>query len=144
MTPDEIEKLADACARHGIGEIELARSGFSLRMRIGAAAGEAPAATVVPKAEAAFQGVRAPGVGIFRVDHPTTGRPVASAGQPVRKGDTVGVLQAGPCLRAVVAPADGVLGAAMAEDGAVVGYGAPLYELTPAIQPAPTAPGRMS
>ena len=129
MTVEEIERLAAWCASAGIGEIELAEAGFSLRLHVQAVAETPVAAAEPPKAETVFKGVRAPGVGVFRLDHPTTGRPIAEPGQTVRKGETVGVLQVGPCLKAVVAPADGVLGAALAEDGAVVGYGTPLYEL---------------
>ncbi|MDX8513046.1 acetyl-CoA carboxylase biotin carboxyl carrier protein [Mesorhizobium captivum] len=130
MTVEEIEKLAAWCAAAGVSEIELAEAGFSLRLHIQFGKAE-PCATVpeAPKAEAAFKGVRAPGVGVFRLVHPTTGHPVMEPGQPVRKGETVGVLQIGPCLNAVVAPANGTLGTALAEDGAVVGYGTPLYEL---------------
>lgn len=130
MTAQEIERLAAWCAAAGVSEIELAQAGFSLCLRIQPANVE-PRATVSepPKAEMIFTGVRAPGVGVFRLAHPTTGHPVVERGQAVRKGGTVGVLQIGPCLRAVIAPADGVLGAALVEDGAVVGYGTPLYEL---------------
>lgn len=129
MTAEEIERLAAWCAAAGVGEIELAEAGFSLCLRIQpagpaprAAAGEAPQAEVLKT-------VRAPGVGVFRLVHPTTGHPVVERGQRVRKGETVGVLQIGSCLKGVVAPADGKLGVALAEDGAVVGYGTPLYEL---------------
>lgn len=130
MTVEEIERLAAWCASAGIGEIELEEAGFSLRLLMQSVVAETPmAAAGAPVAETVFKGVRAPGVGVFRLDHPTTGHPVAEPGQMVRKGETVGVLQVGPCLKAVVAPADGVLGAALVEDGAVVGYGTLLYEL---------------
>lgn len=130
MTVEEIGKLAAMCASAGIGEIEVSQAGFSLRLRLQSVVAEAPvAATEAPVAETAFKGVRAPGVGVFRLDHPTTGHPIAEPGQTVRKGETVGVLQVGPCLKAIVAPADGVLGAALVEDGTVVGYGTPLYAL---------------
>lgn len=130
MTVEEIERLATWCASAGIGEIELAEAGFSVRLRLQSIVAETPvAATQAPVAEAVFKGVRAPGVGVFRFDHPTTGHPVAEPGQTVRKGETVGILQVGSCLKAVLAPADGVLGAALVEDGAVVGYGTPLYAL---------------
>lgn len=130
MSIEEIERLAALCAGKGVGEIELEEAGFSLRLRIETVVREAPADLVAtPRAEAAFDGVTAPGVGLFRLEHPTIGRPVAEPGRPVRKGDTVGVLQIESCLKAVVAPADGVLGAALVEDGTVVGYGTPLYEL---------------
>ncbi|MBZ9775802.1 biotin attachment protein [Mesorhizobium sp. CO1-1-8] len=130
MTVEEIERLTAWCASAGIGEIELVEAGFSLRLHMQAVVAAAPlAAAGAPNAETVFKGVRAPGVGVFRLDHPTTGRPVAEPGQTVRKGETVGVLQVGPCLKAVLAPTDGVLGAALSKDGAVVGYGTPLYEL---------------
>ena len=130
MTLEEVERLAARCAQAGIGEIELEEAGFSLRLRIEPAA----AAVEVPivqtsNAGALFMGVRSPGVGVFRLCHPATGRPVAEPGHAVRKGETVGMLQVGSCLRAVIAPADGVLGEALVEDGAVVGYGVPLYAL---------------
>jgi acetyl-CoA carboxylase biotin carboxyl carrier protein len=128
MTVEEIERLAGWCASAGIGEIELSEAGFSLRLHMQSVVTSTPAAEA-PKAETVLKGVRAPGVGVFRLDHPTTGRPVAEPGQTVRKGETVGILQVGPCLKAVLAPADGVLGTALVEDGAVVGYGTPLYEL---------------
>ena len=129
MTAEEIERLAAWCAAAGVGEIELAEAGFSLCLRI-QSAGPGPRATAseAPQAEVP-KAVRAPGVGVFRLVHPTTGHPVVERGQQVRKGEAVGVLQIGPRLKAVVAPADGALGAALAEDGAVVGYGTPLYEL---------------
>ena len=133
MTVEEIERLAAWCASANIGEIEIGEAGFSLRLRLQSFAAEtALAVATIANAEVLFNGARAPGVGVFRIDHPTTGRPVAVSGQTVRKGETVGVLQVGPCLKAVVAPADGVLGAALVEDGAVVGYGTPLYALATA------------
>ncbi|MET3580334.1 acetyl-CoA carboxylase biotin carboxyl carrier protein [Mesorhizobium robiniae] len=130
MTVEEIERLAACCASADIGEIELAEAGFSLRLRMQSVVAETLVAVAgAPKAETVFRGVRAPGVGVFRLNHPTAGNLVAEPGRTVRKGETVGVLQVGPCLKAVVAPADGVLGAALVEDGAVVGYGTPLYAL---------------
>jgi len=130
MTAEEIERLATWCAAAGISEIELAEAGFSLCLRVQPADSQPRAeAAGAPKAEPVLRTVHAPGVGVFRLVHPTTGHPVIERGQPVRKGETIGVLQVGPCLKGVVAPADGALGAALAEDGAVVGYGTPLYEL---------------
>lgn len=136
MTVEEIERLAAWCASAGIGEIDICEAGFSLRLRLQSFAAETPPLAVAETAnvEVPFNGVRAPGVGVFRIDHPTTGHPVAVSGQTVRKSETVGVLQVGPCLKAVVAPADGILGAALVEDGAVVGYGTPLYALDRAKQ----------
>ncbi len=130
MTSEEIEKLAAWCAEAGVSEIELAESGFSLRLRIQSCDVE-PALAVAegPEVEVVFKGVRAPGVGVFRLAHPTTGHPVAEPGQAVRQGETVGILQVGLCLKPVVAPMDGTLGAAIVEDGTVVGYGTPLYQL---------------
>lgn len=61
MTLEEIEQLTAHCARAGIGEIELAQAGFSLRLRIDApVALDAVTPVEMPKSEAAFSGVRAP------------------------------------------------------------------------------------
>lgn len=126
MKLDEIERLAAHCVQTGIGEIAVSEPGFSLRLRLMPAPG--PVCPSAPRApEPGY--VRAPGVGMFRSAHPTTGHVIAVVGQNVRKGDTVGVLQLDTHLKAVVAPSDGVLGRALVEDGTVVGYGAPLFEL---------------
>jgi acetyl-CoA carboxylase biotin carboxyl carrier protein len=127
MTVEEIEKLIASCAAAGIGEIALSEAGLSLHLSMVPTG--AVAIALVSEIKTASNAVRAPGVGIFRHAHPATGRPVAEAGDAVRKGDVVGLLQVGPRLKAALAPADGVLGPPLADDGALVGYGTPLYAL---------------
>jgi biotin carboxyl carrier protein len=49
----------------------------------------------------------------------------------VRKGDAIGLLRIGALLLPVLAPHDCVIADHLAEDGVVVGYGAPLFRLRP-------------
>lgn len=130
MTPDEIERLALAAQRAGMERLEVTQDGCILRIRLAAVR---PAALVDLVAAAPMRatrrGVRAPGVGRFRHRHPLTGQPVTTPGQHVQAGQIVGLLEIGPCLRSVPAPHEGVIGPAIAEDGAVVGFGTLLFAL---------------
>lgn len=129
MTLEEIERLAGRCVKAGIGEIALGEPGFSLRLRLVPPSVPEHLFGATPTRAPEQKFVRSPGVGVFRSVHPTTGQMVASPGQAVRKGDTVGILQIETYLRAVVASSDGVLGRMLVDDGKVVGYGTPLYDL---------------
>lgn len=130
MTPDDIERLALAAQRAGMEHLELTQDGCVLRIRVAAVR---PSAAVDPVAagpmRATTGGVRASGVGRFRHRHPLTGQPVTTPGQHVQAGQIVGLLEIGPCLRPVPAPHEGVIGPAIATDGAVVGYGTILFAL---------------
>jgi acetyl-CoA carboxylase biotin carboxyl carrier protein len=75
--------------------------------------------------------IRAPSLGVFLHGHPSTEGLLARAGQTVRKGDAVGLLRIGALLLPVLAPHDGVIVDHLAEDGVIVGYGAPLLRLQP-------------
>jgi biotin carboxyl carrier protein len=92
------------------------------------AASEAPAA-MAPAPALAVTPIAAPLAGVFRAGHPMRAAPFVAAGDRVRAGDVVGLLQVGVLLAPVVAPADGRVGDAVAADGATVGYGTPLLAL---------------
>lgn len=73
--------------------------------------------------------VAAASVGVFLHGHPLRTVPLASPGAVVRAGQVVGLLRIGALLLPVTAPQDGILAGMLAEQGAIVGYGAPLVEL---------------
>lgn len=129
MTPDDVERLSRLAAMAGITELDLAAGGDALRLRLWAAApGEEGAAMQeadpVPRAHGP---VRAPYIGLFRSVHPVTGLAPAEVGREVKAGQIVAYLQAGPCLRGVVAAQQGILGKALVGEGALVGFGTPLF-----------------
>ena len=133
MTPDEIERLTLLARRAGIEELELVEGETVLRLRL-TGADERSAGGVFSKAAAQSQAqpraVRAPGVGVFRPAHPLTGRLAVASGEAIEAGRIVAYLEAGPCLRGVAATEHGIVGPALIDDGAVVGFGTALYHLS--------------
>jgi biotin carboxyl carrier protein len=73
--------------------------------------------------------VRAPTVGRFVVDHPTTREPFMARGTPARRGDVIAMIECGGFLRAVVAEVEGVVRDVLADDGTLVEFGQPLFAI---------------
>lgn len=73
--------------------------------------------------------VRAPIAGTFLVAHPLRDEPLAPLGEHVAAGQWIGLIRIGDLLAPVHAPADGVVDDLLAENGALVGYGEPLFTL---------------
>lgn len=131
--PDEIARLSRMATAAGLTEVELNDGEDTLRLRFAmqrpqpaAAAGSAAAAPLAPKEVA---GARSPGVGLSRHRHPVTGRPACETGQAVVKGQVVGYVEAGPCLRPATASHAGIVGAPACDEGTLVGYGTLLYPI---------------
>jgi len=133
MTPQDIERLSLIAQRAGVAELEISSPEFRLRLRfVSDASGVRPEMTLQTRdLEAAnFGFIRSPGVGVLRFSHPTGRNPVISAGDTVAKDKIVGFLEVGSVIRPIIASSAGVIGPAMVPDGAVVGFGIPLFSLT--------------
>lgn len=137
MTASPLDRAAEIAAwfaAAGLGELELSGPGGRLRLRrgeLGAAPGPiAPDDTSA--AQAAGPGrevVASPGVGVFLRAHPLRDQPLAAPGERVAEGQALGLLRIGSLLVPVLAPRPGTVRAIPAEDGALVGFGDPLFEL---------------
>jgi acetyl-CoA carboxylase biotin carboxyl carrier protein len=75
--------------------------------------------------------VRAQAPGRFLQQHPLRDRAIAAIGEDVAADAPLGLLQIGPLLLPVSAPSTGTVTDVLAEHGAIVGYGTPLFELQP-------------
>ncbi|MDT7950470.1 MAG: hypothetical protein RQ966_03100 [Acetobacteraceae bacterium] len=119
MTLEEIEACIRIVERNGVPEFTLSEGGATLILRTAASQpAAAPTGTI-----------RASAAGVLRLAHGTEGAPPVAAGAPVRPGTVVAFLQVGPCLRPVQATEAGTLGAPLQSDGALVGFGTPLFDL---------------
>lgn len=134
MRVEDVERLIRRLERSDITALTVRDETSSLTLRMGAAPGGAGAASSGPLAtsEAARTQdglvLRSPSIGRLRLRHPE-----AAPGEddrlprPVETGDVVAFLECGAVLRAVVADRDGTLGAPLQDDGALVGFGTPLF-----------------
>jgi acetyl-CoA carboxylase biotin carboxyl carrier protein len=126
-----IDALVAALAATDIAELELTGPDGHLLLRRGTGGAieriEPPPATPAPAAIT----VAAPGVGRFLARHPLREVPLAAIGSRVAAGNLLGLLQVEDLLLPVVAPEAGVLAAVLVADGTLVGFGTPLFELTP-------------
>ena len=121
----ELARMLDGTA---ITALTLTEGDETLTLRRDAAAPLLPAAAPNP---APGTVVTAPCPGIFLLRHPLRTEPLAVPGQEVALGAVLGLLRAGPLLLQVTAPEAGTLLAVEAADGALVGYGTPLFRLDP-------------
>lgn len=137
MTLEKIEALLGMAAGRGLAVLDYAEGGARLSVsfaapgRPAAAQGSGSPADRAAKPLAALPAacVSAPGVGFFRARHPAGGS-LPAEGDQVAAGTVVAFIQAGPVLEAVVAGQAGRLGARLVAEGAGVGFGTPLFDIS--------------
>ena len=125
------QEIFDLMARFDAGaatKMKLTVGNFSLELEKGAACA-APAA-VRPGAAQPRQPegpcITAPLVGTFYVASEPGADPFVKPGQKVKKGQTVGLLEAMKMMSEVQAPCDCVIEEVLAQDGTLVSFGDPL------------------
>lgn len=77
------------------------------------------------------QTITSPSIGVFTPSHPLAAEPYAAAGSVVRAGEIVGLLSIGPVLLPVEAPCTATVRRVLLQEGALVGFGDPLFEIEP-------------
>lgn len=136
MTFEEIERLLRRLERSDITALTVSDATSSLTLGISptrgagaASSGTSMEAGVTPHAAVEEPPmVRAPSIGHLRLRHPEAApREDDRFPRPVSRGDIVAFLDCGVILRPVVADRDGTIGAPLQPDGALVGFGAPLF-----------------
>ncbi len=131
------QDIFDLMARFDAGaatRMKLTTGNFTLELEKGGSAAPcaAPAAPVpapnLREEAAAPQGpcVTAPLVGTFYTAPQPGAEPFVRPGQKVKKGQTVGLLEAMKMMSEVQAPCDCVIEEVLAQDGTLVSFGEPL------------------
>ena len=93
-----------------------------------AAASAAPAAEAAPAVETGHQ-VKSPMVGTFYTASSPGAAPFAAAGDTVKKGQTICIIEAMKLLNEIEADADGVIKQVLVGNGDPVEFGQPLFLL---------------
>ncbi|HIT31497.1 MAG TPA: acetyl-CoA carboxylase biotin carboxyl carrier protein subunit [Candidatus Enterenecus stercoripullorum] len=133
------QEIFDLISRFETGtatRMKLTMGDFSLELEKGtgtaAAAGPAPgpeayaASPVAESSETEGPCITAPLVGTFYIASESGAEPFVRPGQTVKKGQTVGLLEAMKMLSEVQAPCDCVIEEILAQDGVLVSFGEPL------------------
>ncbi|KAA0079586.1 acetyl-CoA carboxylase biotin carboxyl carrier protein [Trinickia soli] len=77
--------------------------------------------------------VTAKSAGVFLASHPAHSTPLVVPGSRVAQGDTVGLLQISHLCLPVLASHAGVVMQSLAAHGSTVGYGTPLFDISPVL-----------
>ena len=88
-----------------------------------------PAAAPAAAAPAAGATIDAPLVGTFYVASAPGEAPFVKPGDTVQKGQTIGLIEAMKMINEIPAPCDCVIESLVAQDGALVGFGDPLFQI---------------
>lgn len=125
-----VDQLSSWLAEAGIDYLEL--SGPDRQLRLGCAIQQELQVKTTDGARAVAHtvAVRAPMVGTLLHSHPMRRVPLAPCGSLVRAGQAVALLQVGALLVPIDAPCDGVVVEVVAEEGALVGFGAEIARLS--------------
>ena len=144
MTNQEIFDLMDRFQRSSIHTMKLSTQEFTIELSRGSVSAPASAASVaaaapaVPDAPApspapAAEGsaVTAPLVGTFYAAPAPEKPPFVRAGDRVKKGDTLCLIEAMKMMSEIPAPCDCVIEAVLKESGELVSFGEPLLRYKP-------------
>ena len=129
--PATIASLTEALTAAGVDGLEISRPDGQLRIVISGEGGARISATeATPRAPGSASAiVKAPIAGHFCVEHPAA--PVAPQTLPrsVSDADILGFVRIGHVLLPLRAGRSGVLTKLLAEPGALIGFGDPLFEI---------------
>ena len=88
-----------------------------------------PAAAPAAAAPTAGATIDAPLVGTFYVASAPGEAPFVQPGDTVHKGQTIGLIEAMKMINEIPAPCDCMIESLVAQDGALVGFGDPLFQI---------------
>ena len=136
MTNQEILELMDRFERSAIRTLRLSRDGTTLEMSKDTPAAPALASPAAPAPAAAAAApcastIDAPLAGVFYAASAPGEAPFVREGDRVKQGDTVCLMEAMKMISEIPAPCDCVITRVLKENGALAGYGEPLFGYRP-------------
>lgn len=130
MSPEFIEKVVILLQKHSLRAFEFEQAGACLSLRFDAKAnGTSSSAHIEKVEEEPCKIILSPSMGVLRLTHPQREESFVKVGSEIKEGQIVAFLQNDDLLEEVKASCTGVLVAAVAEEGQVIGFAQPLFEL---------------
>jgi acetyl-CoA carboxylase biotin carboxyl carrier protein len=128
ITPDEIPALVQRLNAANIELFECNWPDGALRLRLGGVETGGDEETFVTQPNEADTALKSPGIGILRRCHPLAAVQPLAEGDHIEKGQLVAYLETGAVLLPIHADQSGVMVRWLADEGELIGYGAPLLE----------------
>ena len=136
MELESIYALMERFERSSITGLELEQNGTRLKLEKAVAVAAAPAAAAAvavaaPAAAPQEEGeyIKAPLVGTFYTAAGPDAAPFVQAGDKVRKGQTVCILEAMKAMSEIPAPMDCVIEEVLLDNGSLAAFDAPLFRV---------------
>lgn len=139
MNDQEIRLVAQRLHQRQVELVEIREGRHRVRVRVAiractaalAAGTEVSLAEALPTtaAKADAIAVKASALGLLRLSHPLRALSQVAPGDAVRAGQSLALLEVKGVYSEVVSPCDGIVERVLADDGARVDYGMPLFAL---------------
>lgn len=130
MSPEFIEEVVMLLQTRSLKFFEFEQAGACLSLKIdGKGKAVSPATHVERVTEEASKLISSPSMGVLRLTHPQRDKPFVALGSEIKEGQIIAFLQNDDLLDEIRANRSGVLAATVAEEGQVVGFAQPLFEL---------------
>ena len=125
MEPEDILSLIEVAQRLGLAELQACKAGVTLRLQRETQAPTAarPAPPARPAQPVASNDLAAPLAGVLHLAPAPGAPPFVTPGQPVRRGETLCLIEAMKVFSRIAAPADGRVAAVLVESGAEIEAG---------------------
>jgi len=133
LTASEISELVRCLAKAGLGRLEIDRGGFRLRLSVCSTGDQKvlPAqAQERAMARSTTDAIRSPAIGRLHLGHSGPLGRALSSGDAFASNQIVAVLEAGELLLPVVAKSAGRIERWIAQEGTLLGVGAPVAAVT--------------
>ncbi|RON42393.1 biotin/lipoyl-containing protein [Pseudomonas brassicacearum] len=130
MSPEFIEKVVVLLQRHSLRAFEFEQAGACLSLKFDAKANAvSPTANLDGVEVELCKIIHSPSMGVLRLTHPQRDEPFVKMGAEIKEGQIIAFLQNDDLLEEVKANCSGVLVAAVAQEGQVIGFAQPLFEI---------------
>ena len=129
MDLQKIEALVRLFESSALGAMDVSEGDFSLSLKRACDPPPASGAALAPTQTESGRVVKSPLAGVFYAAPSPDAAPFVQAGDRVKKGETLCVIEAMKVMNELTADADGEVEAVLAENGQIVEYGQPLFRL---------------
>lgn len=130
MSPEFIEKVVFLLQKHSLKAFEFEQAGAFLSLKLDARANVCSSIVHPQQVEdAPYKIIYSPGMGVLRLTHPHREESFVKLGSEIKEGQIIAFLQNDELLEEIKANCSGVLVAAVAQEGQVVGFAQPIFEI---------------